>query len=142
MTGRNLKLTKKLEKFKEAIKSPRLYLDDEMSKLKNSIDIEAESILMNLDQTILGTVAQKIIEQEKINSDRKLMIDEIDKYTRKLLEDLPSNELDAEFVEKVSTEIEEFEKSLNEMERIFLSDSQYYKLENSADLVYDESELY
>ena len=117
MTDYFLRIRKNLDHFRTSIESPRLYLADELSKLKNEIDIEAENKLINLNGCTFKTAARKNTDKDKINSNRKQMVDEIDRYEEKLFNKLTSNELEANFIEKLYMDIEKHEHSLKNLEK-------------------------
>ena len=64
MTDFFLRIRKKLDHFRTSIESPRLYLADELGKLKNEIDIEAENKLINLNGCTFKTVARKNTDKD------------------------------------------------------------------------------
>ena len=105
-------LRKKLEKFKSWIETPRLYIVEELGAIKNEIDIFAERFLMRASKSKENSKAQIEKAHEKINSNRRQMIDEVDAFQKKILTKMPTNELDAELSKKSAKSVEELEKKL------------------------------
>ena len=109
-----LGLKKKLDQFKKAIQSPRLYLADYFDTIKNKIDIEAEKVLEKSFQSSTKTDEQKYANQNVINSNRKQMLDEVNKLEAKCFDNLTNEQL--ETVEKLLNDVECYEKMIEDLE--------------------------
>ena len=112
MEAKLIELRKKLDKFKSWIIEPRLYIVEELDAIKNEIDIFTEKFLMRnfLSQTLNDT--QKLHAQNKINSNRKQMIDEVEAFEKKILSNLPSNELEFGLNQKLKSCISDLDSKL------------------------------
>ena len=111
------KLRQKLDKFKSWINEPRLYIVNELDAIKNEIDIFAERFLMRASKSKTKSEAQIEKDHEKINSNRRQMIDEVDAFQKKVLAQMPTNELEARLTKKLTFAIEELEKYLQVLEK-------------------------
>ena len=110
-----LSLRKKLDNFKEWVEAPRMYVVEELDSLKNEIDIKVEELLMKIHSIEMSDV-EKNFYQEKINSDRKLMIDEVSLFETKIFDKLTSNELEEKFAKKLAAFIKKLEAKLQILE--------------------------
>ena len=128
------KLRKKLDKFKTWIEWPRLYIVEELDVIKNEIDIVTERIIMRASKGKAKSEEQIKKKHEKINSNRKKMIDKVESFQKKFLANMPTNELTAEFAKTLNLSIEECEKKLQELEKE-LSSEKASELEYAIDSV-------
>ena len=83
-------LREKLDKFKSWINEPRLYIVQELDATKNEIDIFAERFLMRANKSKTKSNEQIEKDREKINWNRRQMIDEVDAFQNKLLAQIKS----------------------------------------------------
>ena len=109
-------IKQKLTEFKSWIEAPRLYIADELEKVKREIDVETESLLMK------SAVKQAKIEEgmtcpdtEKINSNRKQMIDEVDALEAKIFAKLTTNKLYTRFFNKLVAFTKNCDSKLHEL---------------------------
>ena len=107
----------KLDKFKSWIKEPRLYIVDELDEIKNDIDIFAERFLMKASKSKTKSEAQITLAHNKINSNRREMIDAVEEFEKKLLANMPTNELEAEFAKSLTLFTVELDKKLQDLEK-------------------------
>ena len=112
-----LKLKQKLEKFKAWIREPRLYIMEELDTIKNQIDIFAENFLLKLYTSQEKSPTQKATDIDKINTNRKHMIAEVEAYEKKIFAKLTTNELDAELVKRLALSIENHLQKLDELDK-------------------------
>ena len=127
-------LRQKLDKFKSWINEPRLYIVQELDATKNEIDIFAERFLMRASKSITNSNEQIEKDNDKINSNRRQMIDEVDAFQKKLLAQMPTNELDAELSKKLAISVEELEKKLQNIEKELNSQPNKNVFTESSDL--------
>ena len=111
------KLRQKLDKFKSWINEPRLYIVQELDGIKNEIDIFAERFLMRASKSRTKSDEQKAKDHDKINSNRRQMIDEVDAFQKKLSTQMPTNELDAKLSKKLAISVEELDKKLQKTQK-------------------------
>ena len=110
-------LREKLDKFKSWINEPRLYIVQELDATKNEIDIFAERFLMRASKNRTKSDAQIEKDNDKINSNRREMIDEVDAFQKKILAQMPTNELDAELSKKLAISVAELDEKLHTIEK-------------------------
>ena len=127
-------LREKLDKFKSWINEPRLYIVQELDDIKNEIDIFAERFLIRANKSKTKSDEQKAKDHEKINSNRRQMIDEVDAFQNKLLAQIPTNELDSELFKKLAMSMEELEKKLQNIEKELKSQPNKNVFTESSDL--------
>ena len=109
------KLKQKLTKFKSWIEGPRLYVSCELDDIKNEIDIVVESLL--LDEAHRSDEGMKASDiQKRINANRKLMINLVDAYEKRVFNSLTSNELEAKFAKKLNSSVQKHEDKFHELE--------------------------
>ena len=130
------KLRQKLDKFKSWINEPRLYIVQELDNIKNEIDIFAERFLMRVSKSRTKSDEQKAKDYNKINWNRRQMIDEVDAFQKKLLAQMPTNELDAELSKKLAISVEELDKKLHNIENELKSQPNKDVFTESSDLDY------
>ena len=111
-----VELKKKLEKFKSWIDAPRLYISTELDTLKNEVDVETEKLLLKINKCKTKSDAQKNVDCDKVNANRKQMIDKVDAFQTKIFSTLTTNELEANFVTKLVKSIQKHETHLRKLE--------------------------
>ena len=130
-------LKHKLEKFKSWTKAPRLYIVDELDGIKNEIDIFAERFLLRASKNATKSDAQKALDHDKINANRKQMIAEVDAFEKKVLTALPTNELEPVLAKKLAVSINMHEKKLSELKIELETLSKYVCTKHSSELEID-----
>ena len=90
---------------------------EELDAIKNEIDIFAERFLMRASKSKTKSEAQIEKAHDKINSNRRQMIKEVEVFAKKLLANMSTNELEAELAKKVKLSIEELDKKLQWLEK-------------------------
>ena len=116
-------LRQKLNKFKSWIESPRLYIVDELDEIKNEIDIFAERFLTRASKNKTKSDEQIKKDHDKINSNRRQMIDEIEAFEKKILANMPTNVLEPNLAKKLTLSIKELDKKLQSLEKKLTSKS-------------------
>ena len=128
-------LKEKLEKFKSWIEAPRLYIVEELDTIKNEIDIFAERFLMRASKSKTKSETQITLEHDKINSNRRQMIDEVEAFEKKLLANMPTNELEASLAKKLTLFVKKFEKKLHALEKETMAFLNYvYCMEKASEI--------
>ena len=110
-------LRPKLDKFKSWIKEPRLYIVEKLDLITNEIDIFAERFLMRASKSKTKSNEQIEKDHDKINSNRRQMIEEVEAFEKKLLARMPTNELDVELATNLTKAIEELDNKLQKFEK-------------------------
>ena len=116
-------LRQKLEKFKSWIKEPRLYIVEELDAIKNEVDIFAERFLMRASKSKAKSDDQKRQAHDKINSNRRQMIDEVDAFQKRILAKMPTNELEAGLANKLKLSVEKLDEKMQEFEKVLISNN-------------------
>ena len=110
-------LRHKLDKFKSWIEMPRLHIVEEMDAIKNEVDIFAERFHLRANKSKTKSDEQKVKDHDKIYSNQRQMIDEVEAFQKKVLAKMPTNELDVELAKKLNIYIEELDQSLQTLEK-------------------------
>ena len=116
-------LRQKLEKFKSWIKEPRLYIVEELDAIKNEVDIFAERFLMRASKSKAKSDDQKRQAHDKINSNRRQMIDEVEAFQKRILAKMPTNELEAGLANKLKLSVEKLDEKMQEFEKVLISNN-------------------
>ena len=132
----NSKLKQTLDKFKSWIEAPRLYIVEELDTIKNEIDIFAERFLMRASKSSTKSDEQKTKDHETVNSNRRQMIDQVEAFEKKLLANMPTNELDGELAKKLTFYIEELCKKQQSFEEKLAKNSNYNMQKEFSELEY------
>ena len=127
-------LRQKLDEFKSWINEPRLYIVTELDATKNEIDIFAERFHMRANKSKTKSDEQKAKDHDKINSNRRQMIDEVETFQKKILAQMPTNELDAELSKKLAISVEELDNKLQNIEKELKSQPNKNVFTESSDL--------
>ena len=110
-------MRQKLDKFKSWIQEPRLYIVEDFDAIKNEIDIFAERFMMRASKSKTKSEKEITQDHDKINSNRRQMIDEVEAFEKKIMANMPTNELEAKLAKKLALSIEKLDKKLNELEK-------------------------
>ena len=127
-----LSIREKLDKFENRIESPRLYVANEITFLKNEIDIAAELLLKKSNENKAYTSVQISMIQDEINLNRKIMLDEVEAYENNIFATLTTNTLDEDFVNKMTLSMEACKNKL--MDFSGQSEESLLNLEYSIDI--------